>query len=82
MGAVARHSPLFGVDSVSLFFRLFYGLQNGIFELSSNRQKSILSYFVLFFNASCLQYFKIISCWLRTAKSIDSCNCLIISVEI
>ena len=29
-------------------------------------------------NASCLRYFKIISCWPHTAKSTEGCKCLII----
>ena len=38
-----------------------------------------MSYFGLSVNASCLRYFKIISCWPRTAKSTEGCNYLIIS---
>ncbi len=40
---------------------------------------TILSYPGTSVNAPCVRYFKIISCWSRTAKSAVGCNCLIIS---
>ena len=40
---------------------------------------TILSYSGLSVNAPCVRYFKIISCWSRTAKSMVGCNYLIIS---
>ena len=40
---------------------------------------TILSYPGTSVNASCVRYFKIISCWSRTAKSTEGCNYLIIS---
>ena len=70
----ANSQQLFRGNTLQLYWNF-----HSFVSLPPKRQKTILSYRALSFNASCLRYFKIISCWFATAKSTEGCNCLIIS---